>query len=255
MVTREFPPEAAGIGYYIYYLSKNLIQRGHKVDVITRGNFKSTSVATIDGINVFRVSYFPVYPFHIHLHSFFVNIILKKLESKLSLIHMHSPLPPPIKTSLPVITTIHSSCKRAFNKTYNDSYDMHSLAEKLQSMVVYPSIEANILKHSNVITSVSTNVSEEMTAYGLNSEAITVVGNGVDERVFFPKKSKDQTNPYVLFVGILRAGKGLFDLLDCAKFVYDKRPDVRFLIFQRWVGGPPEALPTVVLFPESRHYG
>lgn len=230
MITREFPPKAAGIGYYVYYLSKNLLKRGHKVDVITRGSSKKTTIETIDGINVFNVSYTPVYPFHIYLHGFFVNNILKSLESKLSIVHLHSPLPPPIKTSLPVITTVHSSCKRAFKNTYTDTYDIRSLAEKLQSMILYPSIESNILKHSDKITTVSSNVSDELSAYGLNSEAITVVGNGVDEKVFVPNKSKTQTKPYVLFVGILRSGKGVFDLLKCAKYVCEKRPDVRFLL-------------------------
>jgi glycosyltransferase involved in cell wall biosynthesis len=230
MITREFPPRSGGIGYYVYYLSKKLLQRGHKVDVITRGYSAETTTESVDGINVFRVSYIPLYPFHICLHGYFVNMLLKSLESKLDIVHLHSPLPPPIKTSLPVITTVHSPCKRAFEKTYHDTRDLRSMAEKLQSMVVYPSIESKIFKLSTKITSISPNVSEELSAYGLNPRTITVVGNGVDERVFIPKQSKTQTKPYVLFVGLFRSGKGVFDLLNCAKYVCDKRPDVRFVL-------------------------
>jgi glycosyltransferase involved in cell wall biosynthesis len=230
MIAREFPPESGGIGYYVYYLSKKLLQRGHKVDVITRGYSAETRTESIDGINVFRVSYVPIYPIHICFHSHFVNMLLRSLESKLNIVHLHSPLPPPIKTSIPVITTIHSPCKRAFEKTYNDTNDLHSLAEKLQSMVIYPSIESKILKLSTKITSISPNVSEELSAYGLNPQTITVVGNGVDENVFIPKQSKTQIEPYVLFVGLFRSGKGVFDLINCAKHVFDERPDVRFVL-------------------------
>jgi glycosyltransferase involved in cell wall biosynthesis len=83
---------------------------------------------------------------------------------------------------------------------------------------------------SKKITSVSSNVSEELSAYGLNPRTITVVGNAVDEELFVPKQSKAQTNSYVLFVGIFRSGKGVFDVLNCAKYVCDKRPDIRFVL-------------------------
>jgi glycosyltransferase involved in cell wall biosynthesis len=234
MITREFPPTAAGIGYYVYYLSKKLIQKGHEVDVITRRCSGQAPTESMNGIRVFRAPYnWSLYPFNIFLHSFFVNMLLKSIESKLSLVHLHSPLPPLIKTSLPVITTVHSPCKRAFQSTYRDTLDLRSLAEQLQSMVVCPLIESRILKLSKKITSVSLNVSEELSAYRLSTNNITVVGNGVDDRLFIPKQTKNQSNSYVLFVGILRSGKGVFDLIDCAKYVCAKRPDVRFIICGR----------------------
>ena len=230
MVTREFPPNSGGIGYYVYYLSKTLIQRGHKVCVITRGRSLQTKSETIDGIKVFRVSYIPLYPLHIWLHGFYVNELLKSLETNLDIIHLHSPLPPPVVTCLPVVSTFHSPCKRAFQKAYRDAIDIRSLAEQLQSMTIYPFIESKILRLSSKITVVSPNVSEELQAYGLNPRMITVVGNAVDTEFFVPKAIKDKNNPYVLFVGILRSGKGVLDLVDFAKYICDRRPDVRFVV-------------------------
>ena len=230
MITREFPPDSGGIGYYVYYLSRKLLERGHKVEIITRSLSAETTTESTDGINVYRVSYVPFYPFHICLHGFFVNKLLRSLEPKLTVIHMHSPLPPPIKTTLPVITTVHSPSKRAFENTYTDTHDLRSWADKLQQMIVYPPIEKRIFKLSNKITTVSSNVREELRAYNLNPQAITVVGNGVDQRFFIPKQSKNQTKPYVLFVGVFRSGKGVLDLLDCANYVCAKRPDAHFIL-------------------------
>ena len=230
MVTREFPPNSGGIGYYVYYLSKTLIERGHKVFVITRGDSLQTKVESFNGIKVFKVSYIPLYPFHIWIHGFYVNRLLKSLEHELNVVHLHSPLPPVIDTSLPVITTFHSPCKRAFHKEYRDTKDLSSLAEQLQTMVLYPLIESKIIKRSNKITTVSSNVSEELRAYGLNPKKITVVGNAVDTNFFAPNNSNRLTKPYVLFVGILRSGKGILDLIDIAKNVCNQRPDVRFVV-------------------------
>ena len=230
LVAREFPPEGAGIGYYVYYLSKKLLKRGHEVIVITRGRPGRTTRDFVDGITVFRVTFFPLYPFHILLHGLFVNKLIRQLESQLDIIHLHSPIVPPVETSLPVITTFHSPCKRAFKKNYRDTRNLRSLAEKLQSMVLCSFIEFKILKLSMKITSVSSSVNEEMKEYGLTPQEITVVGNAVDEQFFVPRRSAVETNPYVLFVGILRPGKGLFDLIECAKRVCDKRPDVRFFL-------------------------
>jgi len=42
MITREFPPRSGGIGYYVYYLSKKLRERGHETTVITRGSAGKT---------------------------------------------------------------------------------------------------------------------------------------------------------------------------------------------------------------------
>lgn len=230
MITREFPPVCGGLGYYVYYLSKKLVERGHQVQVITRGTLSKYTIENVDGINLYTAPFFPIYPFHIPLHGFYVNKLLKSLESQLSIVHLHSPLPPPIKTSLPVITTFHSPCKRAFEKKYRDTKDIRSFAEQIQSMVVYPPVESKIIKISDKITCVSLNVSEELSAYGLNPNSITVVENAVDTRFFSPKSSQAKTEPYVLFVGILRSGKGVMDILSVAKLVCDKQPNARFLV-------------------------
>ena len=53
-------------------------------------------------------TFFPVYPFHMPLHGLFVNSLLKSLRPEVSLIHLHSPLTPSIKTSVPIVLTIHT---------------------------------------------------------------------------------------------------------------------------------------------------
>ena len=92
IISTPFPPEE-GIGHYIYNLSKKLMENGHKITVITRGSFK-TKIEFFEGIRVIKVPFIPLYPFHIHIHKFFVNRIFKSIENEFDLIHFHTPLPP-----------------------------------------------------------------------------------------------------------------------------------------------------------------
>lgn len=231
MITSEFPPISGGVGYYVYNLSKKLLQRGHQVTVMTRGSANKTRKDVVDGIDVFRVSFFPLYPFHVWVHGVFVNRLFKSLEPKLTLVHLHTPLPPPIKTSLPIITTVHTPMK--IDARYHEVFNFISLAERVQSMVVYPPIESKLFAISKRITAVSRSVAGELKEYGLNPDEIAVVGNGVDEETFVPLRNQKRTERYVLYTGVLRARKGLFDLIKCAEYVCKVCPDIKFILSGR----------------------
>jgi glycosyltransferase involved in cell wall biosynthesis len=205
-----------------------LIERGHKITVITRGSATKSVREVVEGIEVFKVTFFPLYPFHIGIHGAFMNMLFKSLEPKFNLVHIHSPLPPPIKTSLPIITTVHTSMKT--DAKHHEILDFYSLAERLQSMFVYPPIESKLFSISNFMTAVSLSVVDELNDYKVETEEIAVIGNGVNERIFIPLCNPERREKYILYTGILRARKGLFDLLECAKHVCSVHSDVRFFV-------------------------
>jgi glycosyltransferase involved in cell wall biosynthesis len=113
---------------------------------------------------------------------------------------------------------------------YHEVFNILSLAEKVQSMTVYPPVESELFRASRKITAVSRSVAKELREYDLDPSEITIVGNGVDEKTFVPARNRDYINQYVLYTGVLRARKGLFDFIDCAKYVCKEHPDARFLI-------------------------
>jgi glycosyltransferase involved in cell wall biosynthesis len=228
MISREFPPVSGGIGYYVYNLSRELIKKGHKVTIITHGTTSKTEKEIFDGIDVFKVTFFPLYPFHMILHGIFVNSLLNSLSPELSLIHLHSPLTPTIKTSLPIVTTVHTAMK--IDSRYHEVVDPYSLAEKVQSMYFSPFTESRLLRLSNVVTAVSPSVANELTEYGFDSRKVTIMWNGVDEKVFCPLGNNEKLEKYILYTGVLRARKGLFDLMKCAILVNKIIPNVKFVI-------------------------
>jgi glycosyltransferase involved in cell wall biosynthesis len=228
MITREFPPESGGISYYVFNLSKKLLARGHKVTVMTRGSAGKYTKEVINGIDVYKISFFPFYPLHIWIHGVFVNSLFKSLEPRFDLVHLHSPLPPPIKTQLPTITTVHTSMK--IDSKYHEIIDFFSFAEKTQSMLIYPPIEKKLFSISDSITSVSQSVAKELSNYGIESHKITVIGNAVNEKEFVPICNVMPSEKYVLYTGVLRARKGLFDMLECAEHVCEVYPDVKLIV-------------------------
>ena len=55
--------------------------------------------------------------------------------------------------------------------------------------------------------------------------------NGVDEKIFFPNQGRPENGrKYVMFVGRIDREKGLFDLVECGKYICGERSDISFII-------------------------
>lgn len=226
VMSTPFPPEE-GIGNYVYNLSKKLIEKGNKITVITRSSSLRSQTDHIDGIDVFWVSFIPVYPFYIHVHGIFVNRMFKRLESKFDIVHLHTPLVPLIKTSLPVVTTVHTPMLTDTRSI--DVITLRSIIERLMGRFVSYPIELKLLKRADMITTVSHSVAQELKEYGVDPNEVTVIANGVDENLFTPTQNKIGER-YILFTGRLGYRKGLFDLIECGRHICKEYTDVSFVI-------------------------
>lgn len=226
VTSAKFPPEE-GIGNYIYNMSKEFIKKGHAVTVITRGNFQKTHLENYDGIKIYRVPFILLYPFHVHLHGIFVNKLFNSIKNNFDVIHVHSPLPPLVKSPIPVLLTIHSPMKSGASVL--KVTDLFSLATKFQAKYISYPLERKLIKNSSMVTAVSSTVSKNLEDYGLKAEDIKLVYNGVDQNIFFPSGTKPEEK-YILYTGRISYGKGLVELIDCAKEVCDIRDDVSFVL-------------------------
>jgi glycosyltransferase involved in cell wall biosynthesis len=228
IISTPFPPKE-GIGYYTYNLSKKLIEVGHKVVVITRGSLTKTQKEIFDHIEVIRIPFIPIYPFYLHIHRLFVRKILKSLESEIDVVHIHTPLPPIIKTSHPIILTIHTPMLS--NNNYIKITSIYSLLTKISARFISFPLELRHIKSSNMITTVSESVAKELEEYGLNQDRISVVSNGVDENIFYPNKNvTNNDKKYIMYAGRIDREKGLFDLVESADIICSKRADISFII-------------------------
>lgn len=226
IMSTPFPPEE-GIGNYVYNLSKKLIEKGHRVTVITRSPTWRMQTDTIGDVDVFRVPFIPCYPFHVHVHGFFVNKLFKTLESNFDLVHTHTPLSPVIKTSLPIVTTMHTSIIKDID--FIEVKGLRYFLSKMMLRCTGYSLTLKLLRRSDKMTAVSKGVAQELMGYGLNPNDVEVIWNGVDETIFVPAPNKNEDR-YILCTGRLTTRKGLFDLVECGKYVCNKYPDLKFII-------------------------
>lgn len=228
MVVGEFPPNCGGIGIYVHNLSKNLVERGHKVVVITRGTWNKCIKENLGEITLYKVFYLPVYPFHVSLHGFFLKNQFKLFKNnEFDIIHFHSPLIPSFNTKIPTISTVHGTVKKDIDN--KESKDLESIFTKFFSKA-FMSLESEVIKNSDIVTTVSESCTNEINnVYNLTDKAITV-NNGVDSNFFAPKKNKSIENPYILYTGRLDSRKGLLDLVKAAKDVYEEYPNIQFIL-------------------------
>ena len=234
MVMSTPMPPTEGIGNQVFNVSRRLVEKGHQVTIITRGSWKAGTSFDTEGIKVYRVRFYPAYPFHVHLHGLFVNSLLRRIERP-DVVHLHTPLVPPVKVAAPIITTVHTPM--LVDSRYAEPVNALGVAIKLQAPVSFR-LERSLIRRSALVAAVSRAVAEELAPYGLQSESVIITRNGVDHNLFRPPSQEARPERYVLTVGRLAYRKGLFDVLRCAALMADRHPDVKFLL----VGsGPLEA--------------
>lgn len=228
MIVGEFPPNCAGIGYYVYNLSKKLVERGHTVTILTRGSWNRSRInEKMDGIYVYKIRFVPLYPFHVRLHGIFLNKQFRLLEPNFDVIHVHSPLIPVVHTTLPTVLTEHGTVKGGIDNSR--LIDTQSIVIKLFSKE-FISLDIKTIKNSDEITVVSNSCANELQEIYKIDRKIVVVGNGVDTNFFVIGKRKDVKKPYILYTGRLDSRKGLVDLIKSAKYVCREYADIKFIL-------------------------
>ena len=223
-----FPPEE-GIGNYTYNLSKTLIDKGHKVLILTRSSENRIQKEEINGIKVIRAPFIPLYPFYLYLHGKSANKIFREIEQDIDIVHFHTPLPSFIKTNLPTITTVHTPSLTDYQLVKIQSF--FDVFSKISARFVSYPQEKKIINVSEIITTSTNSIANELKRHYLNGKKVIVTGNGVDENFYYPLKKKVSSNrKNILFVGRIAPEKGLFDLVECARHLCNKRSDVFFNI-------------------------
>lgn len=227
MIVGEFPPHCGGIGYYVYNLAKNLDERGYSITVLTRGNWNQKLIKeNLGNITVYRTRFIPLYPFHIELYSKFLERIFRNLEDEFDIVHFHNPLVPFIDTKVPTLLTEHGTVKAPIDNM--EEQGIHSYLNKLFAKK-FIDLDINIIKNVNKLSAVSKSCAEDINNFYNLKKEIEIVYNGVDTKFFCPK-IKTNIDQYVLYTGRLYAGKGLFDLIQSAKYVCNEFPDIKFVL-------------------------
>lgn len=226
LFSTPFPP-SEGIGYHVWNLSKQLADRGHQVELITRGGRVQQVSRVTRNIRIWKAPFFPLYPLHVSLHALFVNRITRHLEDVVDLVHIHSPLAPVVQTQRPVLATFHSMMIDDARETTISN--LYALLMRLQAPFSRR-IESELIRRAATVCTVAPHIADSLSSYSGADGNIKIVWNGVDAATFRPDAGSVEEKDLVLVVGRLAPGKGLGDVLQAAKMARAHIPDIRFVI-------------------------
>ena len=226
IVSVSLPP-SDGIGRHVMTLAGRLRGHGHQVSVITRGRPGKTEDSIVDGIRVLRIPFLPVYPFHVHIHGLFVRRAIMSLSPPPDLLHLHSPLVPPVKKTVPIVTTFHSPSRVTFARSARG--DLPDQLRKWMARTVSYRLEKRLLQVSDEAITVHDRVREDFRKYYSDRVDYHIIPNAVDSDFFRPV-ALSARKKILLYAGRLDYRKGLLDLVRAAPAIVSRHPDARFVL-------------------------
>lgn len=214
----HFPPHLGGISSYTYLLTKELINRGDEVFVLT---YPHEDIQDIEDIPVFTAPTLNIKGIRGLL--FFISATFKLLwmirKHKIDLVHAHYVMPPGL---IAVICSMLSGVKTAI--TIHGS-DIFVLARNpiLKRVILFT------LKKSDYIFVVSDSLKQEILNLGIEGieNKLSITYNAVDVERFKPGLKSDfkeeigiePSKPVILFVGNLVWQKGVEYLIRAKEFI------------------------------------
>lgn len=230
MVTSVPLPPREGLGYYVWNLARYLVGRGHAVQILTRAERGKPAHEVARRITVWRPPFWPVYPVHVELHRPFAQRLVRRLEPDVDLLHLHTPLPPPLRSRCPQLLTVHTSLWGEAGAIR--VRDLRSTLVRLQ-IPFSLAVERRLLARANEVVAVSRSVARELHGYGPQVCTAAVLGNGVDTERFRPMAAQRPGSGgprYILAAGRLDVRKGLHDLIEAVAELRRRCPDVQLYI-------------------------
>lgn len=235
-LTWEFPPRViGGISPHVFYLSKSLAKNGVKVHVVTCDFPGAPSHETLDGVDVYRVDSYknPSPDFATWVYLMNLNMqkeaasIAAKLDEKVDVFHAHDWLVATAGIGLkhvfrkPLLVTMHST-------EIGRRDGIHTSTERMiaetEAWLTYEAWK--------VICCSQYMVSHVKWAFGLPSDKLVMIPNGVNLQVYEDIRNQDLKSfrpafalpeeKLVLFVGRLVYEKGAHVLINAIPKILEK---------------------------------
>jgi len=243
MLSWEYPPRViGGISPHVHFLSKSLAKNGTKVYVVTCDFPDAPQHEVVDGVEVFRIDSYknPSPDFATWVYLMNVNMqkeaaaLINSLGGKIDVIHAHDWLVATAGIGLkhvfrrPLFVTMHST---EIGRRNGIHFDYERMIHETEAWLTYEAWK--------VICCSDYMVSHVQWAFGLPSDKLIMVPNGVNAEVYAKYDGQDLSGlrsrfalPHekiVLFVGRLVYEKGVHVLVNAVQRVLEK-VNVKFVI-------------------------
>ena len=236
-VASFFPPPYGGIESHVYYLSKELVDRGHEVTVLTSRSPKRRDVEEVkDGVLVKRL-WTPLSFFNF---PFMPTLLYRVLREETDIFHGHINSPMVVESAtigswlreIPLVITYHADIvpedigldNVALAKSISWSYEN-----------LFKRIDAGVASRIVATTPMYVECSDFLARY---LDKVSVVPNGVDLDRFNPNLDISEVRErlgfederIIFFAGRLVPYKGLEYLLEAFSALCKVRSDIRLVI-------------------------
>lgn len=236
MLTWEFPPRIiGGISPHVYNLSRSLAKNGTKVYVVTCDFPGAPQHEVVDGVEIFRIDSYknPSPDFATWVYLMNVNMqkeaaaLVKSLEGKVDVFHAHDWLVANAGIGLkhvfrkPLLVTMHST---EIGRRNGIHFDYERMIHETEAWLTYEAWK--VICCSNYM------VSHVQWAFGLPTDKLVMIPNGVDAEAYAKVEHSDLSSfrskfalpeeKIVLFVGRLVYEKGVQVLVNAITKVLEK---------------------------------
>ena len=243
MLTWEYPPRViGGISPHVYFLSKNLVRHGVEVYVVTCDFPGAPAHETIDGVEVYRVDSYknPSPDFATWVYLMNMNMqreaaaLVAKLTEKIDVFHAHDWLVANAGIGLkhifrkPLLVTMHST---EIGRREGANTDTERMIHDTEAWLTYEAWK--------VICCSEYMVTHVKWAFGLPSDKLTMIPNGVNTNIYKQVEKNDlelfrgkfalPKEKLVVFVGRLVYEKGAQVLINAIPKILEKT-DAKFII-------------------------
>ncbi|CAG8511791.1 11786_t:CDS:10 [Acaulospora morrowiae] len=226
MVSDFFYPNMGGVESHLYQLSQRLIQRGHKVIIITHSYGNRTGVRYLaNGLKVYYVPHMVIYseatlPTVYGFFPIFRNIVIRE---KINIVHGHQAFS----------SMCHEAILHARTMGMKACFTDHSLFgfADASSILMNKALKFTLSDIDHVICVSHTSKENTVLRAALNAHMVSVIPNAVVASQFKPDPSAPDKNFITIVVASrLVYRKGMDLLVAAIPRICQMNPKVRFII-------------------------
>lgn len=220
VVSDIYPYSFGGLGIHAHELSKAIVNKGHKVTVFTCEKENKSNYGIVDGYELYNFKPF----FHLFGNAIAPSMffsLFNKIED-FDVIHAHSHLF--FSTNL---TTFINKFKKTPLVITNHGLVSQTAPISLQKIFL-PTIAKWTFKNADAVICYTPEMKKEMENWGIPSDNVHVIHNGVDVEHFRPL---DENKEYdIIWIGRYVPGKGVEYLINSISKLRKEIKDLKVLM-------------------------
>lgn len=232
MLCDYFPPHTGGgVEKVAAELCDGLVERGHTIAVLTLRTTSAPAIEAKGALTIYRVPALDLtrwlgVQFAASVHIFSATARLLRLFQP-DVVHAHNLFFRTTEAvallrkrfSVPLVTTLHLAKEEGKGSLLSAAIRAYE-----------STVGRFIIRRSDRIITVSNAVAKHAQHMMKLPKPVTVIPNGVDTKVFYPKPDRQNSNQTILFVGRMVPNKGPEVLIRAVPAVVARFPKARFVL-------------------------